>query len=51
MPFTLKRREKVLAEMRELDGAEDVGRSHESPARCRGSGVREGCVKYLIGKN
>ena len=46
VPFTAKRREKVLAvlaEMRALDGAADVARSHESPARCRGCGMRAGC--------
>lgn len=46
VPFTEKCREQVLAvlaEMRALDGAADVERSHESPARFRGCGVREGC--------
>ena len=46
VPFTEERREKVLAvvdEMRVLDGADDVPRSHESPPRCRGCGVRAGC--------
>lgn len=54
VPFTRRRREKVLAlldDMRELDGAEHVGRSHESPARCRRCGVREGCGKHLTGQN
>ena len=45
VPFTAKRRGKVRAlldEMWALDGAADVARSHETPARCRGCGVREG---------
>ncbi len=44
--FTEKRREKllsVLTEMRALDGAEEVARSHESAARCRGCGVLAEC--------
>jgi CRISPR-associated exonuclease Cas4 len=44
--FTEKRREKllwVLTEMRALDGVEEVARSHESAARCRGCGVRAEC--------
>jgi CRISPR-associated exonuclease Cas4 len=44
--FTEKRREKllsVLTEMRALDGAAEVARSHNSAARCRGCGVRAEC--------
>lgn len=52
VPFTTKRREKVLAvleEMRKLDDAVDVARSHDSPARCRGCGVRAGCGDSELG--
>jgi len=46
VPFTDGRRAKLLAlmaEMWELEGVEDVVRSHESLARCRGCGVRAQC--------
>jgi len=46
VPFTEKRREKLLAvvaEMRGLDGAGDVHRDHEHAGKCQACGVRAGC--------
>jgi len=45
VPFTEKRREKllaVLAEMRGLDDAGDMHRDHEHAGKCRTCGVRGG---------
>jgi CRISPR-associated exonuclease Cas4 len=38
----------LLAAMQADDGAADVARSHESPARCRSCGFREVCEAALI---
>ncbi len=38
----------LLADMRADDGAADVPRSHESPARCRGCGFRGECEEALV---
>jgi CRISPR-associated exonuclease Cas4 len=38
----------LLAEMRADREAEAVHRSHNSPARCRGCGFREGCEEALV---
>jgi CRISPR-associated exonuclease Cas4 len=38
----------LLADMRADDGADEVPRSHESPARCRGCGFRGECGEALV---
>ena len=38
----------LLEAMRADDGADDVPRSHVSPARCRSCGFREGCGEALV---
>jgi CRISPR-associated exonuclease Cas4 len=39
---------RLLDAMRADDGAEDVPRSHDSPARCRACGFRDQCEQALI---
>jgi CRISPR-associated exonuclease Cas4 len=50
MPYTSALRSELLAliaEMREQQTAQDVGRSHASPARCRGCGFYSVCDDRL----
>jgi CRISPR-associated exonuclease Cas4 len=39
---------RLLAAMRADDGAADVARSHDSPARCRACGFRDPCEEALV---
>lgn len=50
IPFTPARRQQLittLAAMRADLAAADVARSHQSPARCRGCGLRQACDAAL----
>lgn len=39
----------LLAEMRQARRGDDVRRSHDDPARCRGCGVRHACGSQALG--
>jgi CRISPR-associated exonuclease Cas4 len=47
-PALRKRLVQTLEEMRVSLGADDVGRSHESAARCAACGVRRSCSESLV---